>query len=460
MTIRLLSGPLATRARLSARRAPLLLPLLLALAGPAALAAQPVGGKVFDLATCSTCAQHDPVVAGNAAGDFVAAWNVVSDVVQQDVLARVFNPSDSPFGASFGVAPGAAAAPPQFDATAASDQRGNFLVAWVTLAGDQSVISAQRYSPRGRPLGGVIEVASDPSAGPVAPADSLPAVVGTPDGGFAVAWIALAASTPGAPPRVMARFFNSAGVAEGAAIQVSTGLVLASRPSLCVSGTGRLHVAWTFASSLQPFESSLAGVVIRRLTPGGVPIGAEQVVAPALAGEASAAITCGPGNTFVVAWQTDQPPAVSGSDIVAQRFTRLARPAGAPFLVNQATDQEQKNPALFHDPTGAWVAVWEGTPNGVNSVRGRRFADNGAPLSDEFVVYRGSRGDLTTLRPSVAGVGAGAAFVVALNGPQGVVGRAFTPAAASQPAAEDATVADAAAGATGNGSGEGGLWRQ
>jgi hypothetical protein len=469
MTIRLAFRTLATPLRRPVRPVVPLLALcalfVLGLgAAPTALTAQPVGGAVFPLSTCKTCTQSDPVVAGNTAGDFAAAWNAVTDVVQQDVFGRFFSPAAAPFTGILPVGPLAEASAPQFDAAAAADQQGNFIVAWAALAGGQSTVQAQRFTRRGRPLGAAIEVASDPAAGPVAPADSLPAVVGTPDGGFVVAWIALTASQPGAPPRVMARFFDADGVAEGAAILVSTGLALANRPSLCVSATGRLHVAWTFANTAQPFQASLAGVVLRRLAPGGVPIGPEQVVAPALAAESSAAITCGPGNTFVVAWQTDQAPAAAGSDIVAQRFTRLARAVGAPFLVNQATDQDQKNPAIFHDPTGAFVVVWEGTPNGVNSVRGRRYADSGAPLSDEFVIYRGLQGDVTTLRPSISGVGAGASFVVALNGPQGVVGRAYTvggaAAGAGKAAAPGEEDEDETAAVTGNGSGESGLWRR
>ncbi len=465
--------------------APLL--LTLAVAAPvAAAAAQPAAGPVFSLSSCSDCVQNDPVVAGNAGGGFLAAWDALTDVVQQDVFGRIFGASDAPLGGDFALPEPTGSQPPQTAAAAVADTQGRYVVVWTSQAGDQSTVLAQRYAPRGRPVGGTIVVASDPSGSPATPADSRPAVAATPDGGFVVAWIALPTGAQASgPPRVMARLFDAAGAAAGAEIQLSTGLALTDRPSLCVSGSGRIHAAWTFANSLQPFEPNLAGVAVRRLTPAGVAIGDEQVVAPALASESSVAISCGPGNTYMVAWQTDQAPAVAGTDIVAQRFTRLGRAIGTPQLVNQVTDQQQSHPALFHDPTGAYVVVWEGTPGGVNGVRGRRFSDStGGALTDEFVVYRGSPGDLTTLRPAITGVGVDGAFVVALSAPGGVFGRAFaaTPAAAMADMADVGGAAGAdsravaaaggialggdgqrgqgdAAGATGNGSSATGLWR-
>ncbi|HYL05766.1 MAG TPA: hypothetical protein VE075_06985, partial [Thermoanaerobaculia bacterium] len=178
----------------------------------------------------------------------------------------------------------------------------------------------------------------------------------------------------------------------------------------------------------------------------------------------------GPGNTYVVAWQTAQPPAASGSDIVARRFTRLGRAVGVPLVLNQLADGEQRNPALVADATGAFVAVWEGNPGGVNGVRGRRFAGNGAPLSDEFSVFNAGQGDLSVLRPALSGVGSRNGFVVAVDAPGGVVGRVFSVTGAGAAAAGPSDAgADAGAeagpeaavdgsGTTGNGRGAGGLW--
>jgi hypothetical protein len=254
-------------------------------------------------------------------------------------------------------------------------------------------------------------------------------------------------------------------------VQLSTSFPLSDRPSLCVSSTGRIHAAWTFTDELLPFQPTPVGVVVRRLSPAGVPIGPEQVVSPASDVETSVAIACGRGNTYVVAWQTAQAPAVSGSDIVVRRFTRRGRAVGAPFVLNQQVDGDQINPALAVDSSGAFVAVWEGNPAGFQNVRGRRFAANGTPLSDEFTVYNAGQGNFLALRPAVAILGAGS-FVVALNAPEGIFGRVFSvsgsKAATDAADAADADTADAVAalkaaavkgvGTTGNGRGAGGLW--
>jgi hypothetical protein len=445
------------------------LALGMAIAVPAANSAQPTPGHVFLFTSCSSCSPRNPTVAGNAAGDFLGTWTALRDAVSAGVFSRAFNAALTPFGGDFEVAPGAPGDPSQFDGASVADSQGNFVVTWASLADGQSVILAQRFDPRGNALGGEIEVASDPGS-PVTPSDVKPAVAAAPGGGFVVAWVSLVAGdgTPG-PPRVMARGFGATGAPTGPAVQLSTSFPLADRPSLCVSSTGRIHAAWTFTDELLPFQSTPVGVVVRRLSPAGVPLGPEQVVWPASDVETSVAIACGLGNTYVVAWQTAQAPAVSGSDIVVRRFTRLGRAVGAPFVLNQQVDGDQMNPALAVDSSGAFVAVWEGNPAGFQNVRGRRFAANGTPLSDEFTVYNAGQGNFVALRPAVAILGAGR-FVVALNAPEGIFGRVFS-VSGSKAASEAADAADAAeagaargvaavqgGGTTGNGRGAGGLW--
>ncbi len=446
------------------------LALGIAIAAPAATWAQPTAGHVFRFSSCFSCSQHNPTVAGNAAGDFLGTWTEPRDVISEGVFSRTFNAALTPFGNDFEVAPGAIGDPPQFDGAAVADSQGNFVVVWSSLADGQSVILAQRFDPKGNPLGNQIEVAADPGS-PVTPSDFKPAVAAAPGGGFVAAWVSLApAGGPPGPPRVLVRRFDATGAATSAAVQLSTSAVLGDRPSLCVSATGRVHAAWTFTDELLPFQPSPVGVVVRRLSPAGVLIGNEQVISPAVDSESSVAIACGRGNTYVVAWQTAQAPAVSGSDIVVRRFTRLGRAVGAPFVLNQQVDQDQMNPALAVDSSGALVAVWEGNPGGVHNVRGRRFAANGTPLSDEFAVYNAGQGTFSALRPAVAILGAGS-FVVAVDSPGGILGRIFSVSGAHS-AAEAAEAAEAAGagaaeeaagvnggGTTGNGRGAGGLWQ-
>lgn len=446
------------------------LALGMAIAAPAATRAQPTPSHVFLFSSCFGCSPRNPTVAGNAAGDFLGTWTELRDVVSDGVFSRAFNATHTPFGDAFEVAPGAPGDPPQFDGASVADSQGNFVVTWASVADGQSVILAQRFDPRGNALGSEIEVAAD-TGSLATPSDLKPTVAAAPGGGFVVAWVSLVTGdeAPG-PPRVLARGFDATGAPTGPAVQLSTGAALSDRPSLCVSSTGRIHAAWAFTDELLPFQPSPVGVVVRRLSPAGVPIGPEQVVSRALDDESSVAIACGRGNTYAVAWQTAQAPAVSGSDIVVRRFTRLGRAVGVPFVLNQQLDGDQRNPALAVDSSGNFVAVWEGNPGGLQNVRGRRFGANGTPLSDEFTVYNAGPGNFAALRPALAILGAGS-FVVAVDSPAGILGRIFSVSgsrAAGAAEADAAGTVDAGAAleaaavkggvTTGNGRGSGGLW--
>src|SRR6202035_4685025 len=96
---------------------------------------------------------------------------------------------------------------------------------------------------------------------------------------------------------------------------------------------------WTSVDGFFPFEPSKKGVSARRLSVGGVPLGSGETVIAAPENDDSAAdISCGPGGSFAVAWQSDQTPAVARADILARRFNRFGVPIGGTILFNKKTD--------------------------------------------------------------------------------------------------------------------------
>ncbi|HVT18959.1 MAG TPA: hypothetical protein VHQ90_22585 [Thermoanaerobaculia bacterium] len=399
---------------------------LAAVAAPGAAEPRPAGG-LFALSGCRTCQQHFPSVAGSEAG-FLAVWEGADATVRQGVFGRPFDHSALPLAADFQVEKGAQQQPPpQYDAAAGVDAQGNYVVVWATIANDLSSIVAQRYTPAGAPAGQAVVVASDPASSPTIPADFKPAVAGTPDGGFAVAWMSL--DPAGGATRVMERRYDASDQPTADAIQLNDDFPTGERPGICVSDTGRVIVAWTFADSFQPFQAGKSGVGVRRIYAGGTPIEEELVVAPpTAANSAAASVSCGKRNSFVVTWHSEQQPAVSGSDVLAQRYSRKAHAIGPTFVVNQKTAGDQKNPAIFHDAAGSFVIVWESTAQGAIGVFGRRYATNGDSLSDEFPVYT-STGEQVQLRPAIAAAGQDGGFVVVWDGASGLFGRRFTIAA-------------------------------
>jgi hypothetical protein len=251
------------------------------------------------------------------------------------------------------------------------------------------------------------------------------------DGGFIVAWInqlPAGVSYPGTNPQVLARRFNALGQPLSAQVKVNTGLVAGDQPDVCVDTSGRPVVVWGTVNAFRPFETTYAGVALRRLSAAGAPIETETVVAAPTATSTQVAVGCGKGNTFVVVWHSNVAPATDGRDILAQRFSRLGRKVGPVFRLNAAVAGDQRDPDISFDQQGNFVAVWRDEPK--NSVIGRRFnGTTGAPLSGDFAVIAKEPGTKAPVNPAIAHIGNTTNFVVVWNeGPTtGAFGRRFTP---------------------------------
>jgi hypothetical protein len=385
-------------------------------------------GAAFNISSCTTCAEQFPVVAGTAAGTFMVVWKGGTTTDPNGVSGRFFSSTGTAAAPDFRVKD---LTPDQYDPAVARNAQGSFLVVWSQVANSNSEIMARRYLATGAPVGPVFKVNQDAAGTPTIPADFNPAVAATNDGGYLVAWIDLLPSGngfPGGTPQVFSRKISPAGVPVGAQVRISTGLVNGDRPDVCVDTSGRPVVVWTSADGFPLFEPNHKGVSLRQLTSAGAAMGAaELVVAPPLASSARPAVSCGSGSTFVVVWHSDQPPAAVRSDILGQRFSRLGRPVGPAFRINTTTSNEQRNPSIAHDPKGNFVVIWQSYLDGAKTgIHGRRFGAAANALSPEFEV---SSTTTTILNyPDVAATGAAGNFVVVWQaGPQLLRGQRFTP---------------------------------
>lgn len=374
---------------------------------------QPVGTKIRP-SNCTDCAQALPAVAGAPSGNFVVVWDGSSPSDPHAVLRRRFNPAGVPQGGDV-----LANTEPQLEQSGgavAIDSQGRAVVVWSQTSGGNRDIFARRFRPNGSPLGSVIQVSADQAGTSSIPQDFSPAVAATLDGGFVVVWVRVlppGEGVSGTTPQVWARRFSAGAAPVHAPVQLSTGLPSGEQPDVCVDSVNRAVAVWTTVDEFRPFQASLEGVTARRLSPAGAAVGGEIVVAPPTVTRSSdAAVSCGKGSTFVVAWQTDQAPAQQRLDIVAQRFTRNGRPAAAAARVNTTVDGDQKAPAISHDPAGNFVIVWESDTRTVSGISGRRFNANGAPVSEELVVESTAEGNLQPTEPDVAHVGTAGGFVV------------------------------------------------
>src|SRR5436305_6224371 len=298
--------------------------LLLFLASTVSWAVPQPLGTELKISSCDTCKKRSPAVAGIAigaqAGVFLVAWESTSLTDPAGVSARFFLKTALPRATDLLV--NRDAAPQQRGAVAAVDAQGNSVVAWAVSNGLNSDIMVQRYKPTGLANGAAFQVNTRPAN--VTTLDVAPAVAFAPNGSFVVAWtrsVPASATSPGATPVVMARLFKAAGTPLAPQVQLSTGLATGARPDVCVDTLGRAVVVWTIVDEYRPFEPSNFGVTARRIATNGAPLGGEILVAAPLAASSTAAVACGTGGQFVVAWSSNQAPATDGSDVLARRFT-------------------------------------------------------------------------------------------------------------------------------------------
>jgi len=401
------------------------------LAAAAAWAGPAPQGAAFRVSSCPDCRQTVPAVAGQTTGAFLAVWEGLNASGMQSVNGRFFMPTGTPLGDDFSMVQ--EVSPNQYDGSVTRDRMGNYIVVWSSVASDNSDIMAQRFQPGGAPLGTAFKVKADDLAVPSVPMDFNPAVAPMADGGFIVVWVNVlpdGVNFHGTTPQVFARRFTAAGVAAGTQVKVSTGLVLGDRPGVCVDTSGRPVIVWTTVDAFRPFQSSLSGVSMRRLSAKGAPLGtAETVVAPPTAESVRPAVSCGNGSTFVVVWHSDVAPAVDESDILGQRFSNQARPVGTKFVVNTTTTGFQKNPAISHDPSGNFVVVWQSDLGSRVGVFVRRYTAKGAPTGPELEVASDVPNAVAPANPAVSHLGTKGNFVVTWQDGAlgGIYGRLFTP---------------------------------
>ncbi len=397
---------------------------LVCLAAVAALAG-PLAAP-FKVSTCASCRQEVPAVAGSASGGFLVLWQGNSATDLHGLNGRLFAATGAPAAAEFLVAKDVV--PDQYEPAVTRDAKGNYIAVWSEVSAGNSEIKGQIYTAAGAPLGAVFKVSQDPAGTPTIPADFMPSVAATKSG-FVVVWLNLlpaSATFPGTKPQVLARRFNATGAPLGAQVKLSTGLVIGTRPEVCVDTTDRILAIWTSADQFLPFQPSKMGISMRRLSPTGTPLAAQEVVLPPTSNALQPAIGCGGGSTFVVVWHGDLAPAVEGTDIIGQRYSRLARKVGPAFRINTVTVSHQRDPSISFDTKGNFVVVWQGYTGSKYGVFGRRYTGAGVATGGEFEVATDDH--LKLEDPRVSHIGTAGNYVVVWESPaRAIFGRRFAP---------------------------------
>ncbi len=279
----------------------------------------------------------------------------------------------------------------QISPSVAMDADGDFVVVWTSegSAGtdtDLSSIQGRRYAADGVPLAGELQINTYTTG-----EQSLSEVGVAPDGDFVAVWRSFG-SVDGDPDHaVSGRRFASDGSPLGDDFQVNTYTTgLQGPPAVAVGGDGDFVVVWDSPGSFGDDDSqnSIQG---QRYDSHGRPNGGQFQVNSVTEGiQRGPDIAISPSGDFMVVWYSDSSAGDDASQsIQAQLYAADGMPLGGQFQVNTATLGRQDRPAVAVDGDGDFVIVWDSAdspPDLDLGIRGRRYASDGAPLGDEFLV--------------------------------------------------------------------------
>lgn len=167
-------------------------------------------------------------------------------------------------------------------------------------------------------------------------------------------------------------------------------------------------VVWTSQNQ----DGSNDGVYLQRFDANGAKIGVETRVNTTVAGDQRApAIAMDASGNFVVVWQSQNVDS-NGWGIVAQRFDADGNAVGGEFVVNTTGADNQTAPSVGMDASGNFVVAWvsENQDGDGGGIYARRFNADGSAASGEFRINQTTAND--QIEPVVA-MNASGAFVVA-----------------------------------------------
>jgi hypothetical protein len=274
-------------------------------------------GAIFQVNTYTTGPQYYPSVDFDAAGNFVVAWQSWQDGAGTGIVARRYSAAGTPRGAEFLVNTYITFS--QYDASVAVAPDGGFLVTWVSVFQDGGLagIFGRRFGPSGVPLGSEFRVNTHTTSWQFAPA-----AASDDKGNFVVAW--QSAYQDGSATGVYGQRYDSTAWPRGSEFRVNTHtLDIQGWPSVAYDSTGNLLIAWESVGQ----DADRSGIFAQRYDASGSPLGAEFQVNTHMPDwqwdPAVAAV--GPSN-FVVVWTSDsQDGHLSG--VFGQRFGDFAAAA-------------------------------------------------------------------------------------------------------------------------------------
>ena len=183
-------------------------------------------------------------------------------------------------------------------------------------------------------------------------------MIALPDGGFQVAW---SGSGPGGVSRIFARPFHDTGKPRDPGFVVSTARGVSARHPAMDRDGDRVLIAWqAVGDALDPGRT---GVVARRFTPDGTPLGKRFLINQTTVGrqyDPSVAFLTDGG--FVAAWRGNGASDADG--IFVREFNADGTPRGGEQRVNATVAGTQANPAVLSLGSMVYSVAWDGNVAG------------------------------------------------------------------------------------------------
>jgi hypothetical protein len=335
-------------------------------------------------------------VSVDADGDFVATWDVMAggggpgetvyewpEVQRYDragnALGAVIRPDDLALRPGVVPAPGATEHL-GFGPNVATDDAGNFVVAWMASSGDpQNVlihVLARRYGADGQPLGPTFRI-DPPTSHIISEVDSI-AVAMNGSGQFVVTWL-------DQPEGAFAQRYDAAGQAVGGPVQVDgPGGTNRELTRVATDDTGRFAVVWDEFDF--PHNPQGQRVYVRHFGADGRPAGPKNLVTTVAIDDADYRIyprvdMDADGDTLVSL------SSVAGG-LSGQRYSATGNPVGGSIHFASGAG------GIAMEADGDMVAFSGRQSSGTGGTYLQQFTQSGDPSGDAVFVHSDGGGPL------------------------------------------------------------------
>ena len=287
------------------------------------------------------------VIAANAAGEFVVAWQNYRYGYKSDVYARRYDSAGNP--ASPPVMVNTYVAGYQTNFRVDMDPAGNFVVVWNSQGqdGSQDGVFGQRFDSSGGRLGKEFQV-NTYTTGP----QWDPDISMNPLGDFVVVW---SGQQPESSYDIFGQRYDASGAPQGGEFRINDDTSAGARflPRVDSDAAGNFVVTWMGVTE-QYWK-----VLGRRFQADGTPRGGSFVVDHQAKTQARPDVGMSSDGAFTISWDTTELVPALAFGIFARSFDPDGIPTTASFSLNSNTTLSQQIPSVARDERGGFVVAWQ-----------------------------------------------------------------------------------------------------